>query len=262
MDRPEPLAVPTTATRSLALAACLAAGGARPRGAAAQSASQLGAWDGLMLSPVGALAPVARDPVAPRGDELSLRYGRWRYDTDDAVHDNVGLTWSHDLGFARSRLSLTAVYGMVECPTCDAWELGGVDLESSLWGHTLGSAPGRPVALGVGVRASVGGARYRGPDPSTALSAAIAVPLDIAWRLRSSSSLCMSIVPGFGFGRVEGTDLAESGMLPMVGAALAWTVSPHVGVDVGVQRVIIDGGPTQLGAALSWTFGSRSAGRP
>jgi hypothetical protein len=250
--------------RRLAMVAFLMTFGVGPRQAAPQSASQLGAWDGLMLSPVGALAPVARDPgeMASRGNELSLRYGRWRYDADDAVHDNIGLTWSHSLGFAKSLLSLTGAAGLVECPTCSAWELGGVDLQSTLWDRTFAGAHGRPITAGAGLRASVGGARYRGSDASSAVSAAIAMPIDIALPLSEAASLCASIVPGFGFGRIEGTDLAESGMLPMVGAAVAWTLTSNLGLDLGVQRIVIAGGPTQLGAALSWRFGSHRDIRP
>jgi hypothetical protein len=238
--------------------------GVGPRQAAAQSASQLGAWDGLMLSPVGALAPVARDPgaIASGANELSLRYGRWRYDVEDAVHDNIGLTFTHSFGFARTQVALTGVYGLVECPTCSGWELGGVDLQSILWNWGFAGAHGRPITAGVGLRVSLGGARNRGPDASTAVSAAIAVPIDIALPFKKTSSLCASIVPGFGFGSIASTDVAESGFLPMIGAAVAWNITSAFGVDLGVQRIIIVGGPTQVGAALSWRFGSHRDIRP
>src|ERR1035437_1523257 len=117
-----------------------------PRESAAQSASQLGAWLGLMLSPVGALAPVAVDPreIAHGADVLSLRSGRWRYDVEDAVHDNIGLAWSHSLGFARTQVTLTGAYGLVECPSCSTLVIGGIDLQSTLLTRTVATSSGRP----------------------------------------------------------------------------------------------------------------------
>jgi hypothetical protein len=228
-----------------------------PLEAAAQSTSELAAWDGLTLSPVGELAPVARHTGdwTQGSSELALRYGRWRYDPDDAVHDNIGLTWSRGIGFARAQLSITGTYEMIECPTCSAWASGAVELQSALWDHHLGSEGRRPTRMGIGLRMSLGGAKYLGADASTAGSAAVTVPIDIELPFRRTSSLCASIVPGFGYGHIASPEAGAGGFLPMIGAAISWTVTTRIGVDVGVQRVIIDGGPTQVGAALSLKLG-------
>ena len=37
-----------------------------------------------------------------------------------------------------------------------------------------------------------------------------------------------------------------------LGAALAWTFRSGLGLNIGMQRIIIAGGPTQLGAGLGW----------
>ena len=226
----------------------------------AQTASQLGAWDGLMLSPVGALAPVTGDPGATSSGvySVSLRYGRWRYDVDDVVHDNFGLTVTRSFGFARTQLSLTIAYGLVECPTCSGWELGGIDLRSTLWNHASAPASGRPVTAGVALRASLGGALYRGPDAPSVSSAAIALPIEIALPVGKASQLRASISPGLGFGRIASAGVAESGVLPMVGGAVAWNIASTFTVDIGMQKIFIDGGPTQVGAAFSWKFHSHS----
>ena len=226
----------------------------------AQTASELGAWDGLMLSPVGALAPVTSDPgaTAPGVYSVSLRYGRWRYDADDVVHDNVGLTVTRSFGFARTQLSVTIAYGLVECPTCSGWQLGGIDLRSTLWNHASAPASGRPVTAGVALRASLGGARYRGPDAPSVSSAAIALPIEIALPIGKASQLRASILPGLGYGRIASSGFAESGVLPMVGGAVAWNIASAFTIDIGIQRIFIDGGPTQVGAAFSWKFHSHS----
>jgi hypothetical protein len=241
----------------LAVAALALGWAAWPLEAVAQSANQLGAWDGLMLSPIGAFSPLAGDPrdVAKGADVLTLRYGRWLYDAEDAVHDNVGLAWSHSLGFARTRLTLTGAYGLVECPSCSTLLIGGIDLQSTLLTRTIGAHSGRPAAAGVGLRVSFGGGRELTTSASTASSAAFAVPLDVAVPFGKTSRVNVSLVPGFGFGRTASADLTESGFLPMLGAALAWTVTSTLAVDFGVQRVFIAGGPTQLGGALSLKLG-------
>jgi hypothetical protein len=48
----------------------------------------------------------------------------------------------------------------------------------------------------------------------------------------------------------------------MIGAAVAWTITSTFGVDLGVQRIVITGGPTQFGAALFWKLGSHRDARP
>jgi hypothetical protein len=223
----------------------------------AQSTNQLGAWDGLMLSPAGALAPVAHAPGdLPAGaTELSLRYGRWTYDSDDAVHDNVGLTWLRGLGFAHAQLSITGMYEAVECPTCSGWASGDVTVESTLWTHHAASEGLRHPETEIGLRFSVGGARYLGAEASTAGSAALTVPLNISVPLWGTSLMCASLFPGYGFGHVTGADIGAGGFLPILGAAVSLTVTSRLAVNVGAQRVFIAGGPTQLGAALAFKLG-------
>jgi hypothetical protein len=216
-----------------------------------------------MLSPVGAFSPVAGDPreIARGADLLTLRYGRWLYDAEDAVHDNIGLAWSRSLGFARTRLTLTGAYGLVECPSCSTLVIGGIDLQSTLFTRSVAAPNARPAAAGVGLRVSIGGGRELSTSASTASSAAIAVPFDIAVPFGKTSLLSATLVPGFGFGRTSSADLSESGFLPMLGAAIAWTVTPSLGIDLGMQRVFIAGGPIQIGGALSLKLGGGSQSR-
>ena len=250
--------------RGLAVAAMLivVAGVGRP--AAGQGANQLAAWDGMVLTPIGALTPVARDPgaTAPGVYDASLRYGRWRYDADDVVHDNIGLTVRRSFAFARTQLSLTFGYGLVECPTCSGWQFGGVDLRSTVWNHNFGAADHRPIAVGAALQVNVGGASYRGTDASTATSVAVGLPIEIALPVWKASQFRASIIPGYGYGRIASADFVASGFLPTIGGAVAWNVASFVTVDIGVQRIIIAGGPTQIGAALSWKLWSPRPSKP
>lgn len=253
----------TLARRSSA-ALCLLAGVAAARGAAAQSAGQLGAWDALMLSPAGALTPVAHDPgkVAGGTRELSLRYGRWRYDADDAVHDNVGLTWTYHFGFRRTQLAITAAYGLVECPTCSGWMMGGVDLQSAAWSHDFKDPGRRPISAGVEFRGSLGVARYRGAGAPAALSASLVMPLAVSLPVRTSSRITLSVNPGLGFGEISGEGSTEGNVLPVLGAAMGLSLTSRLSVNLGLQRVVLQGGPSQLGTAVTWAFGSHGGPPP
>ena len=240
-----------------AAAAVIAIVGIGSHSALAQSTNDLGAWDGLMLSPVGALAPVAHAPGdLPAGaTELSLRFGRWTYDSDDAVHDNVGLTWLRGIAFAHAQLSITGMYEAVECPTCSGWASGDLTLESTLWKHHAASEGLRHPETEIGLRFSIGGAKYLGAEASTAGSASLTVPLNISVPLWGSSLMCASLFPAYGYGHVTGADFGAGGFLPMFGAALSVTVTSRLAVNLGAQRVFIAGGPTQLGAALAFKLG-------
>ncbi len=240
--------------RRLAVTALLGIFSLLPGRASAQSVGQTAAWDGLTLSPVGALAPLARVPgdLTTGGSDFSIRYGRWRYDPDDAVHDSFGLTWARRLRFAHARLEITGAYALVECPTCSGSVIGGLDLEWALAQHGARDTSGNSVRTSLGLRASLGGARGIGADPSTAGSTAITLPMNLALPLGRRSSVTFSIQPGFGYGHISNIDFGAGGVLPMFGAAISIHAGPRVALHVGMQRVIIDGGPTQVGAGLSW----------
>jgi hypothetical protein len=64
--------------------------------------------------------------------------------------------------------------------------------------------------------------------------------------------MAVSLMPGVGIGRFSSVDETAYGTRPTLGAALAWSLRSGVVIDMGLQRVYIDGGPTQAGAGLSW----------
>ena len=232
-------------------AAAFLASGVIPCTLAAQSFGDRAAWDGLILSPLGALAPLARGPVGDdeRETDVWLRYGRWRYDVDDAIHNNTGLTVFRRVPFASSELSITGVYLSLSCATCPSWVSGGVSLESILWRQDVLEEP----SVSVGLRTDVGGAHYRGDSQTTAASAAAAVAVGVGFPFIRESHLLAVVSPGIGVGRIALVDGIHTGTRPTLGAALAWTFSSGFAVNFGMQRIVIAGGPTQLGAGVGWS---------
>jgi len=221
-------------------------------GLAAQSDSDRAAWNAMMLSPMGALAPVARDPIDDdaRQANVWIRYGRWRYDVDDAIHNNVGVTVFRPIPFplGSGELSLTGAYVSLSCSMCPSWISGGASLSSTLWQQGEIDEPWSSL----GVRADIGGAHYRGSSQTDAGSfaaaavAGLGVPLILNWHLSATMS------PGIGAGRIALADGIHSGTRRTLGAALALIHASGLALNVGIQKIMIAGGPTQVGAGLGW----------
>lgn len=220
----------------------------------AQSAGDLAAWNALVLSPVGAFAPrLSQDQlVDPAHTDMSFRYGRWQYDLDDAIHNDMGLTIGRQLGATHTGVSATLAYLSVSCGSCAAWVSGGVEVQRALFATSRAPDSAAGLHAGVGLRASAGAARYMGTGGAIASSIAGAATLDLAVPAIWSTQVMISLVPGIGFGRFSSPDETASGVRPMLGGALGWVLGRGVIIGLGVQRIIIDGGPTQAGGSLSW----------
>jgi hypothetical protein len=222
---------------------------------AAQSAGEVAGWDGLMLSPIGALPPLARTPIA--GDSvrylLSARYGRWRYDLDDAIHNNLGVTLSRRLGATSTQVELTGAYLALSCGACSAWLSGGLDLQSTLWHQDFpGDSLVRTETGIFGLRGSLGAARYLGDGHAIATSAAAAAVIGVDLRFARESHLSVTVTPGYGIGRIVSVDESAYGTRPTFGAAAAWKFRSGPAFTIGMERIFIEDGPIQIGSAFSW----------
>jgi hypothetical protein len=218
--------------------------------AAAQSSNDVAAWDALMLSPVGALAPLAIDVgAAAPGHVFALRYGYWRYDRDDSPHSNFGMTYAAPLT-RRTQISLTAAYHILGCHECSGWYIAGAQVRSALWS----TPPTAVLSAGVALRTDIGVAQYRGQGGASAGSAAESLDVSAGVALPHRSRLVLSLLPGIGVGRLASADETGQGARPLIGAALAWRSASGFAVDVGVQRIVIAGGPQQIGASLARAF--------
>lgn len=221
--------------------------------AMAQSLGDIAAWDALVVSPVGALPPRVHDALfgVSAGAEVSLRYGRWRYDLDDAIHNDVGLTVAHRFG-AQTDVAITGAYLSLSCGTCAIWVSGGIDVSEPLFRRTIaGEGPGATTAS-LDVRASAGAARYRGDGSAAATSVAGATAIQLAFPFAWSSRVAVSVIPGVGIGHLASTDDTAYGTLATLGASVAWAFHSGLVADLGMQRVFIRGGPTQFGLGLAW----------
>jgi hypothetical protein len=207
-----------------------------------------------MLSPAGAVLPTANDPAdaGKAGDALSLRYGRWQYDSDDAIHDNFGVTWAHQFAFARTELAVTGAYALVECGTCSGWQMFSVSLRSQVFRYAKSADIANGVRASVSLRVEAGGARYKGGEGSSTFSLAGTVPLEVTLPLTWTHSIGLLFQPGIGYGSISSAGISDHGIDGILGGAVAWGVTSHLTLNVGVQRVVIPGSTSLVGASVTW----------
>jgi hypothetical protein len=104
----------------------------------------------------------------------------------------------------------------------------------------------------VGLNLAFGGARYAGTGAASAYSGAGELDVGGSTSFIGKSRLAFSIFPGFGMGHLNSADATATGTRPMLGAATSWTFRGRLAFDLGIERVVLKGGPTQVGAGLSW----------
>jgi hypothetical protein len=226
------------------------------RTAGAQTSGDLGALGALMVSPVGALPATATEyALGAPASALSLAYGGWRYDIDDGVHNNVGLTYWRRVGASRFSVAATGAYLSLSCP-CAVWMSGGVAATAVLWTGARRSGTGSAERPGLtahaAIRASLGGARFTGARHAGALSSAALLDLGVGFPVLGSHRLTLVVLPGMGSGRLTSADLMASGSRPLLGAAASLGLGGGFSLDFGTQRVMIADAPRQYGGGLSW----------
>lgn len=220
---------------------------------AAQSANDLAAFNALIVSPVGALPPSAIDDGHPLPDRASLlmSYGRWRYDINDAIHENVGLTVRHRLASSRTSVSVTGAYLSASCD-CSGWSSAGVSINSIAWSTMPSRGMNTRTAARLSLELMAGGARFLGAGHATAYSFATAIDVGGSVRVGGSSRLAFSLIPGIGYGHLKSVDEKGGGTRPLLGAAASWMFARGISLHVGARRIALPGGPTQLGGGISW----------
>jgi len=237
----------TRSVAALGMLATLAA--ARP--AAAQDFGDIAAYVALVTTPVGALPPLPPTPpiadgVAP--PHFDLRYGRWKFDGDDAAQHTIGAGVRFGAGGGQG--SLTASY--MTCDGCD----GAIGLGLEMTAALVQPTGGQSSAFSVGVRPAVGVARNLGDVDGTSYSASLGLPVGLHVRTAGGAEVVPFLMPGFGFGGLSGEGESESGTRFMLGGGLGVAnLSGGLGLHVGFQKIFLEDAPTQFGLGLSFGGG-------
>lgn len=218
---------------------------------AAQSETEAIAYMALQSTPVGALPPV----MTQHGKQLGFHggYGYIGYEGRQAINTFGG---GVSLPFRDATVSLTAAYSKLQCPPaeCESQMMVAANWTRPVMGMALGTATER-AALRVAMDAGLG---YGRPDlipdlGETAWSASIGLPVSL-----TSSGKGMQVtpfvVPRFALGRYRVEELGgDTGASLMLGGGVGITgLKANLGINLGFQKTLIDGAPTQYGIGLTW----------
>ncbi|HEX5438461.1 MAG TPA: hypothetical protein VFW98_15015 [Gemmatimonadaceae bacterium] len=203
----------------------------------------------LVNTPTAGVVPVARQWMLaePRtGTGVDVQYGRIA-DDDDHFDDLVG---GVSLPFAQGHADV-AIQGGFFLPSCSG---EGCDPEfvasAAVEGSLLRSSTPNAL-LNVGLAGRLG---FGKPADATALSASVGLPISVAVGRAGGVQLVPFITPAFGWGRLSGGGDSESGTRLMLGGGLGvMNGKSGLGVNVGIQKVFIDGGRTVFGAGITWS---------
>ena len=216
------------------------------------SASDLNAWQAMVMTPYGSLPPMITRGMAggapgPRENSaFELRYGQFTIAGDNRPVRTGGI------GARFGALGL--VVGYQGCSGCDGGLLLGADYEGVLVRQML-TGNGAHSLFTLGLRPAVGFGRSFGSGPDvSAISATLDVPVSVAVPVGQTARVVPFVAPGFGVGALRGgggaSDSGTRGSIAF-GAALV-DLAPGLGLNLGWRKVFIDGGPTTIGVGLTF----------
>jgi hypothetical protein len=230
----------------LGIAASLAAGGRR---AEADDYDALAAYLALTTTPVGLVGPETPAIAGrARGPRVALRYGRLTspFEEEDKVH-----TVAVAVGLPAGGGRVDAIVGRPIF--CDNGDCEGQSWVAGLgWNSVLlrGEA-GSGTELSLGITPSLGTSWQTDDDFALRfLSMHVGVPLAVT--LGRGTRWTLFATPGAGWGELRFPDITESGLRATIGGGLAVVAPEGIGLQVGLQKVLFEGGRTQVGVGVSW----------
>lgn len=234
--------------------AVLALVAALPLGAQV-SPDDVSAYRALMLTPIGALPPIATSTIdgeVQSGAALALRYGYYGGNARLSSHNNFGATAILPLGIG-STVSLTGGVGSGQGSNGLMLSIGA---DTRVTEMPFGSsADSRRLAIGVN-----GELGYGKPTGEHVIAGGVGLPLSLipGGMARDAMRIVPWVTPAFGFGneKFDNVDQTFSGSRFMLGGGLGlYNPTSSVSFSVGVQYVSIQS--AQLEVGLNVVLGGR-----
>ena len=226
---------------------------------AADDGHALAAYLALTSTPIGLVGPEPPEVEGlGRGPRLTLRYGHLgsAFEEEDDVHaPALSLGLAAGRGHATVTLSRPIFCDNGHCED-SAWVVG-LGWSGSLWRGRVESARGPELSIGIAPSLGTYWATEEGLDPQL-LSGHVGVPL--AATLGRGTRWMFYAIPGAGWGQIRYDGDTLSGLRATVGGGLAIVNPDGVGFNLGVQKVLMEGGRTQLGVGISWQGRGRTRG--
>ena len=135
--------------------------------------------------------------------------------------------------------------------SCDQGDCAGFAVASgAVEGRVLQSQAGNATFV-LGLSGRIGFAK---PSDGTAWSASASAPLSMAMGSPTGVQIVPFVSPGFGWGRISDGSGSESGTRFMLGGGVGIVSSNSGwGLNLGAQKVFIDGGKLAYSAGVTWT---------
>jgi hypothetical protein len=213
----------------------------------AQSASAIAGWVGLVLTPVGAFAPVVTGrPVSGKSFGFQVRGSHWQFAEDDDNTRNIGIGGVLVRGRTRTVLELGTI-SKQGCSECGGF-MAGLDFQVDLAHTSKGNATylitANP-ALGYGAPKEGGG---------NVVTMGLSLPMSASFNAGSSLRFVPFVSPGFGGSRISAEGESQNGSRAMVGGGLSvgGQKAPWL-VTLSARKIILEETPTIYGVGL--TFG-------
>ena len=217
------------------------------------SAGDAAAWGAMMSTPIGAFAPMSAGPMkgqAMPGNAIAIRVSTWKPDGATESNNTIGGTYSMKAG---SNAIVNANVGYTMCGDDCGTIMLGADMISPLWAQP--SSAENSMALSANLQGSVGYGLDQSPFEVNSLSLAVGVPFGVSMEQANKSRLAAFITPGFGWGQLSATGGSESGTRPFFGVGGEWTSPAGWALHAGIQKVMIENGPTNVGLGFNYKLG-------
>jgi hypothetical protein len=203
----------------------------------------------LVTTPSAGVAPLVRqwmlsDPRSNIGFDA-----QWGHLSGNGADFNMftgGVTFPVKSG--KADFGLSAGYDNLSCNGC-----GGSFVAGAVYEGSLKQSTGTGSIFTLGLSGRLGYARSSFTDESASFwSASIGLPLSFAFGHGAGTRIVPFLTPAFGAGHV-GSGVDETGVRFLVGGGVGIVnQGSGIGVTLGAQRVIIDGGRFVFGLGLSF----------
>jgi hypothetical protein len=210
----------------------------------------------ILLTPAAALpqsVPSWDSSAAHPG--FALRFGRYSFTS--ATYSNLAASAWVALA---SRLHVGGTFGQRTCEGCTGSFMGSVDVDAGLYHGRAKRRGDADTDLGLQLSAGLGKAKE---GDFRARSVFAALPLGFTLPQANGTKLSLFVSPGVTYGRMDSAGVTKGALSSVIiGAGAALKFPGGLGAHLAAHRIITGDSPTQLGFALSWTFGLRRPEEP
>ncbi|HEY6218570.1 MAG TPA: hypothetical protein VIV65_00850 [Gemmatimonadaceae bacterium] len=215
----------------------------------AQTAEQVAAYGGIMLTPVGGLPPILTNTLIQQmqnGAAVALRVGHLSSGNLSSTVNAFGVTGIIPAGLG-STLSFTGGALVPDCNGCSTRLMLGAGGDYRIFSSALGSYASSPLFT-----ASIDGELgYAKDNPVTYFSGYVGAPIALVQR-GTGMQFVPFLTPGFGFAQASASGTSTTGSFSLIGGGVGiYNKASNVMLNAGFQYPFVTNGQSQIGFVLT-----------